>query len=690
MVTIGRSLFIFVACVLSVLPLRFAFAEDAATSTPPETPVPTRAVSLIIRDGATLIWGGGVSVPDSDSATTTLSATDGTQTDALAASALAALIAADAASSEFSISNLQYFSSFGSFYVKCIIYTLERCDNWQYAVGTAYPSIGMDKFLMRDGDTLFVYFGSPRRTTLSASTVSVSEPFTATAETYIPSSDSYIPATGVTIGVTQTNPVDPYTPLIIATSTTGANGTATFSLPQEGAYAAGIAEDYYYPSVSLTVVPAPAEAPASGEAVSGPSRNGSRGGSAPALWNADITAALSFLAAHQNADGSFATPLLSDWAALAFAATPEEEYGETVLRQYLARAPFSPGSATDYERRAMALMALRVNPYSGTATDYIGKILSYFDGAQFGDPALVNDDIFALPPLLRAGYGGGDEPVARAVAFILSKQRSDDSWEGSIDLTAAAIQALASLETESGVSSALSRAREYLHAKQDIAGGFGNSFSTSWALQAIAASGDDMSLWQSPQGNNPRGYLASIQFGDGGFEAPREDVHTRVWATAYAIPAALGKSWPALLASFEKPAITDADTAATQPAPLSTSSAGAAATTSIPALGETSTTTPHDITASGSTSPRAASTSEVVISISADETPRKLVAQQVRRVPDAPEMRDAIVSVGRMNVPLSQTAAAAVAVETAGLPNIFARIGSWLKHTLSALRTLFF
>lgn len=703
-----RSLFIFVACVFATLPLRFAFAEDAAIRTPPETPAPTRAVSLTIRDGATLIWSGGVSVPDSNTATTTLIATDGAQADALAASALAALVAADAAAPEFSISNLQYFSSFGSFYVKCIAYTLEQCDNWQYAVGATYPTIGMDKFLMRDGDTLFIYFGSPRRITLSTSTVAVHKPFTASAEMYVPSSDSYIPAAGVTIGITQTNPDDPYTPLVIATLTADAAGSATFSLGEVGTYSVGIAEDYYYPSVTLTVAPVPSDAP-----------RGSIGGGTDERKEVDkevdIGSALAFLSARQREDGSFASPLLSDWTALAFAGTPEEEPGETLLRRHLASTPFSSQTATDYERRAMALMALRVNPYSGTATDYIGKILSYFDGSQFGDPALVNDDIFALLPLLRASYGAGDEPIARALAFILSTQRSDGSFEGSIDLTAAAIQALAPLEAESGVTSALSRAREYLRARQMADGGFGNSFSTSWALQAIAASGNDLSLWQSVQGKNPREYLASLQFGDGGWEAPREDVHTRVWATAYAIPAALGKSWPALLASFEKPAVVQADATTIKPAPLSTSSAGAATETSIPILGETSTTTQGDIITATSTPFAQASTSEPVISSfnlmdAPTTTPNAAIPRiavysgsslqantasgkpATLRAQDAqtPGRVGAPIPANSADAPLTYAAAVVAAPDANGLPRLLARMVGWFERTLIALRALLF
>ena len=720
---IRRLLVLCLLCTVLAFPARPVFAEEISADGPATPPTPVRAVSVKVRSGAAVIWSGSVSVPDSDTATTTLSASDGARSDIPASSALGALAAADAIAPEFSISNLQYFSSFGSFYVKCVTYTIEQCDNWQYAVGAAYPSLGMDKFLMRAGDTLFVYFGSPRRTTLATSTVFVGESFTATAENYVPSSDSYAPAVGVTISVTQANPDDPYTPLVIATSTADAAGSATFTLSKAGAYAVGIAEDYYYPSISLVIEEAPAGAtttttvPTAGQG--GPSRGGHRSEGERGDGSLNIPAALSFLTINQNADGSFGAPLLSDWAALAFAATPEEEYGETMLQRYLMSAPFLPGSATDYERRAMALMALKTNPYSGTKTDYINKLLSHFDGSQFGDAALVNDDIFALITLLRVGFGAGDEPVKSAAAFILGRQRDDGSWEGNVDLTAAAIQALMPLASESTVSAALSRAREYLRKMQEDDGGFGNSFSTSWALQAITINGDDPSSWQSAQGNSPREYLASLQFPDGGWEAPSSDMHTRVWATTYAIPAALGKSWPSLLASFEKPAGTSvvSGTNAFVSASSSAEAVPAVFATSAPVvLPDASTTTVSDVAVSASSSPAAASTSLSFIpasatphlpttapkvipspeAVSSGAAPREnaSVASAVplssRTAEQAPEQSGAPLLTEIAEVRRANAAAAVAAADSSGITRFVTRFMGWFERALSSLLTLLF
>lgn len=530
-------------------------AEDISDAESPPVPV-MRTISVTVRDGATTLWSDTVSIPDSDTATTTLTASDGTSADALAASAIAALIEAETIA-EFTISNLQYFSSFGSFYVKCITAADEKCDSWQYVVNDSYPSMGMDQYLLHDGDVLFVYFGSPRRTRLSTSTIHVGEHVTATAERYVPSNDTYTPESSVTIGVTQTNPDDPYTPLVIATSTSGASGTATFALHATGTYAVGIAEDYYYPSETLTVLDAPETVvpvePTSTETLPAGSENQSQGGGSgerhtPQHRQFDSLAALSFLESHQSADGSFATPLLSDWAAIAYAASPALESGESMLKQHLIEKSGRFTHVTDYERRAMALMALGINPYSGTATNYIEKILSFFDGEQFGDAAFVNDDIFALLVLEKAGYGG--DALMRSTAFVISKQRSDGSWDGSLDLTAAAIQSLLPLRTLPHVDDSLARATEYLRSKQEAGGGFGNSFSTSWALLAMHALG---ATWENG-GNNPEAHLATLQAPDGGVDLG-SDARSRIWATSYAVPAALEKPWHTIMHGFSMPTI---------------------------------------------------------------------------------------------------------------------------------------
>src|SRR3989344_6077620 len=129
----------------------------------------------------------------------------------------------------------------------------------------------------------------------------------------------------------------------------------------------------------------------------------------------------------------------------------------------------------------MALLSLGINPYSGTSTDYITPIVDTFDGTQIGE-LFPHDDIFAIFPLLHAGYSVNDEIIQKVTAYIVSKQSANGSW-GDPDSTAAAVQALSLINSQPGVSDALSKAKIYLQGHQQSNGGFGNSFSTSWVIQ---------------------------------------------------------------------------------------------------------------------------------------------------------------------------------------------------------------
>ena len=280
-----------------------------------------------------------------------------------------------------------------------------------------------------------------------------------------------------------------------------------------------------------------------------PSGGGGSGGGIPNS-QLNVTNALAYLASKQNEDGSFGSPFLSDWVAIAFAAADPGDAKVKLFEHMRITAP-TLSAVTDYERHAMALLALGIDPYSGTSVDYISPIVQAFDGKQIGDASLNNDDIFALFPLLHAGYRASDTIIQKTTEFILSRQGQNGSWDGSADMTAAAIQALAQVRMLPDVALSLIRAEGYLRGERPN----DNSFSTSWVRQAISA------LSWTPSGWTPNSFtkddpLAELQQSDGGVEPESSDTQTRVWATAYAIPAALGKSWPMLLQSFPKSVTT--------------------------------------------------------------------------------------------------------------------------------------
>ncbi len=289
----------------------------------------------------------------------------------------------------------------------------------------------------------------------------------------------------------------------------------------------------------------------------------------PPVHPFDLPAALEHLSSKQRSDGSFGSLLLTDWAAIAVGAAGElaDTDMREKLRTYLTSASLSGSSATDLERRIMALEALGIDPYTpstslgASSTNYVDLLVDRFDGEQMGEKALVNDDIFAIFPLAHAGYGA-DDPMMRAILdTIVETQQDDGSWVSSIDLTAAAIQALAPYHGHPGVSGALSKAEGYLRGRQVASGGFGqSSFSTSWALQAIAALNQKPSDWNIFD-ITPLGALGNMQQGDGGVEHMSASDDTRIWATAYAIPAALARPWHVILNNFTRPATTPTYTA---------------------------------------------------------------------------------------------------------------------------------
>ena len=264
----------------------------------------------------------------------------------------------------------------------------------------------------------------------------------------------------------------------------------------------------------------------------------------PPPKNFDLTAAINFILSRQKPDGSFGDSLYTDWVAVALGATETGEHAEAKehLRSYLKEYSLSTDvQLTDYERGAMALMSLGMNPYEGSGHDYIAEIVKSFDGEQFGDPNLFNDDIFAILALTNAGYGANDSMLQSVARFLLSKQSVQGDFNG-VDLTAAFIQALEPLSSLPDIAFSLDRAKNYLRGRQESNGGLSSIFGTSWALQTSAISRE-----------SGLRYLALFQLSDGGLQDAGLAPDGRLWATSYAVPAVLGKNWNEILLDFTKP-----------------------------------------------------------------------------------------------------------------------------------------
>ena len=265
----------------------------------------------------------------------------------------------------------------------------------------------------------------------------------------------------------------------------------------------------------------------------------------PPPKNFDLNAAINFILNQQKPDGSFGDELYTDWTAIALGATDISKSLEAKdsLSSYFKEHPLKADELlTDYERRAMALMSLGMNPYTDGNYDYIAEILKSFDGEQFGNPNLYNDDIFALLVLANVGYGADNSMIQSDVHWLLSKQSVQGDFSG-VDLSAAFIQAIEPFKSLPDVELSLTRAQNYLRSRQESNGGLDSIFGTSWALQTSAISRESglryLALFQSKD--------------DGGLRDIGLTANGRLWATAYAVPAVEGKNWNIILSDFSVP-----------------------------------------------------------------------------------------------------------------------------------------
>lgn len=264
----------------------------------------------------------------------------------------------------------------------------------------------------------------------------------------------------------------------------------------------------------------------------------------------DPKKALDFLTAQQNDNGSFGVDLYTDWTALALASSGIYQAQTIKLIKYYEQAKLENPTLTDYERHAMALMALGLNPYNTNGENYINDMIKGFDGKQFGDTNEDNDDIFALIVLQNAGYTQNDSIINSDLNFILSKQDTDGSWDDSVDMTGAAMEALSAFSQTGQIRDALAKAENYLEQNQKDDGSWNDSASsTAWAMEGVLAQGEKPEDW-AKNSDTPLDYLATLQDTDGGVKD--SDLNTKIWETAYVTSALSGKTWNQIMQSFTK------------------------------------------------------------------------------------------------------------------------------------------
>ncbi len=255
-------------------------------------------------------------------------------------------------------------------------------------------------------------------------------------------------------------------------------------------------------------------------------------------------------------------PADDEWAIMAHAAM-----GQNVGRSFLSQ-PLNSDTATDYEKRILAITAMGENPSSLSSENFVAKLESMFDGSQIGDPSLLNDDIFGA--LAFASASISNSAVSGARQYILSHQNGDGGWGYGIGVssdsntTAAAIAALAA---SGGVPGG---AVGYLNQSQDSSGGYGytpgdaaDGASTAWVMWGLRAANQSI-----PQ--EATDFLSSLQTSGGLFKWKPSDNSGSVSITADAVIALSGHTLPIRTVSSPNPAPTPTPGPTPTPVPTPT------------------------------------------------------------------------------------------------------------------------
>ncbi len=281
---------------------------------------------------------------------------------------------------------------------------------------------------------------------------------------------------------------------------------------------------------------------------------------------------MDYLKDQQGEDGSIDNAGVSAWCAIAFGSAGI--YPETIKKQehsltdYLKTyIPTPSDNATDFARQILAIVASGKDPRD-FGTDLIAGLKEFHREGQIGDKAYINDDIFGVLALLAAGEDVNLGLIEDSIRYITDHQNADGGFSYSttgvsdIDTTSAAIQALVlarnrGFPDSSDLDAVLANAKDFLKEAQNDDGGFpyskgglfadSNSASTSWAIQAVIALGEDVSTWKAEDGSTPYHFLLSLQKDDGSFSWTKKDPSLNLM-TAYAVPALKERVWPIILA----------------------------------------------------------------------------------------------------------------------------------------------
>jgi len=320
---------------------------------------------------------------------------------------------------------------------------------------------------------------------------------------------------------------------------------------------------------------------------------------------------ITFLKSKQDQTGRITTGFSapSQWSAIALTAngidiTTVKNPTNSLKDFLLSDIPTEPSSATDWETRILAIVAIGGNPTNFGGVNYVSHLETFYNSNQIGDKCSLNDDIFGVLALVAAGTTSNTQIKQDTLNFLISKQDSAPGLTGggfgfsapgcayystSADMTGAAIQALVYSKqnglTNPGLDDAISKAKNYLIANRDSDGGFGyygssDTDTTGWVLMAF----NSLDLKDSAETIKARKWLLAQQSPtDGGFTAFDYGLNKSVSnssTTAQAIIGLSGKTW--ILKIFNPSEVSNSSTPTVTSTPTPTPTTSSNSTSSNP------------------------------------------------------------------------------------------------------------
>lgn len=548
-------------------------------------------VNMHVRYQDAFLFNDSVTVPSD----TYLSDSNGaTHFMAVAPNVLIALKEAADSSRNFAITKLDYYDSFGSFYLDCI--TIETststraCGNWNYVVDGVYPSASMDSYPLKGGEQVYVYFGTPWNITASTSTFSVGATTTLSTWRYNYNSTSteWTADGGDIIDISVLNPASTGwwdTTMTTTTLLSSADGAVDYVLSSTGTYYAKITSSDFSKwsnPVTLNVIDAPvattsaATSTPSGGGEAGGGGNGGAAGSKEQVSSASIEDTvkkiLDFFVSRQGADGHVVDAGTTDWVIMSFGAhnsyASDIAHTSSSLLQFIqsdATLDNEANMCTAHARRVLALRAAGIPADDARVAPRAAFLIAHCGAAGDKNLPEINDDIFVALALNALGVERESAIIKGLRDAILAAQDAQTgafiAWGSPApDMTGAAINALKAIGSASVLdNAAIARAKQYLHSTQLTDGGWNawgassDYITTAWVMMGINALGEGQSEWVSASGKTPWHVMTEKLNVKGYYDSPWDAEGIDWFGAKHAVPALLGKSWPITLAPKPQP-----------------------------------------------------------------------------------------------------------------------------------------